>query len=94
MEINTGNQDHLGVLGGHLFKMALTDGNTTVTVAATDPLGSPHRPLTAAQCETKFRDCAANAIRPLDPAAVTAAIAAIGRLDALPDATAWFAAFA
>src|SRR6201998_2483390 len=36
-----------------------TDGRS-VTVEASDPVGSPQKPLTNAQLETKFRDCASN----------------------------------
>ena len=62
-----------------------TDGRS-VTVEASDPTGSPEKPLTNARLEAKFRDCAGNALRPLSDASVDAALAAIGRLDALPDA--------
>ena len=34
-----------------------TDGRT-VTIEATDPIGSPEKPLSDAQFEAKFRDCA------------------------------------
>ena len=37
-----------------------TDGRT-VTIEATDPIGSPEKPLSDAQFEAKFRDCARNA---------------------------------
>jgi 2-methylcitrate dehydratase PrpD len=62
-----------------------TDGRS-VTVEATDPIGSPRKPLTNAQFEAKFRDCARNAVRPLPDARVDAVLAAIERLEALPDA--------
>jgi 2-methylcitrate dehydratase PrpD len=62
-----------------------TDGRST-TVEAGDPIGSPEKPLTDAQLEAKFRDCARNAVRPLPDADVDALLAAIGRLEALPDA--------
>ena len=57
-----------------------------MTIEATDPIGSPHKPLTDAQFEAKFRDCARNAVRPLPDTSVDAALAAIGRLETLPDA--------
>ena len=57
-----------------------------VTVEASDPIGSPKKPLTDAQLEAKFRDCARNALQPLSNATVDAALAPIGRLDTLPDA--------
>jgi 2-methylcitrate dehydratase PrpD len=58
----------------------------SVTVEATDPVGSPEKPLSDAQFEAKFRDCAHNAVRPLPDASVDAALAAIGRLEMLADA--------
>jgi 2-methylcitrate dehydratase PrpD len=61
-----------------------TDGRS-VTVEASDPIGSPEKPLTDAQFEAKFRDCAHNAVQPLSDASVDALLAAIGRLETLPD---------
>src|SRR5690348_7480660 len=61
-----------------------TDGRA-VTVEASDPIGSPHKPLTDAQFEAKFRDCARNAVRPLSDTSIDAALAAIGRLETLVD---------
>jgi len=57
----------------------------SVTIEATDPIGSPQQPLTNAQFEAKFRDCARNAVRPLPDASVDAVLAAIERLATLPD---------
>jgi hypothetical protein len=51
-----------------------------------DPIGRPDKPLTDAPLEAKFRDCARNAARPLSDASIDAALAAIGRLETLPDA--------
>jgi 2-methylcitrate dehydratase PrpD len=62
-----------------------TDGRS-VTVEATDPIGSPETPLTSARLEAKFRDCARNAVQSLSDASVDAVVAAIGRLETLPDA--------
>jgi 2-methylcitrate dehydratase PrpD len=62
-----------------------TDGRS-VTIEASDPIGSPGKPLAKAQFEAKFRDCARNAARPLSGATVDAALAAIGQLEMLPDA--------
>jgi 2-methylcitrate dehydratase PrpD len=62
-----------------------TDGRS-VTVEATDPIGSPEKPLTNAQLEAKFRDCACNTVQPLSEASVDGLLAAIGRLETLPDA--------
>ena len=62
-----------------------TDGRS-ITVEATDPIGSPRKPLSHAQFEAKFRDCARYTVRPLSDASVDAALAAIGRLETLADA--------
>ena len=70
-----------------------TDGRS-VTVEATDPIGSPQKPLSDAQFEAKFRDCARNAVRPLSDASVDAVLAAIGRLETLADARELLAPFA
>jgi 2-methylcitrate dehydratase PrpD len=61
-----------------------TDGRS-VTVEATDPIGSPQKPLTNTQFEAKFRDCARNAVRPLSDSSVDTVLAAIERLEMLPD---------
>ena len=62
-----------------------TDGRS-VTVEATDPIGSPRKPLASAQLEAKFRDCARNAVQKLPDAKVDAVLAAIARLEGLADA--------
>jgi len=62
-----------------------TDGRS-VTVEATDPVGSPQKPLSEAQFAAKFRDCARNAVRPLSDASVDAVLASIGQLETLADA--------
>jgi 2-methylcitrate dehydratase PrpD len=62
-----------------------TDGRSA-TIEASDPIGSPEKPLTNAQLETKFRDCARNAAQPLSDASLNGLLAAIGRLETLPDA--------
>jgi 2-methylcitrate dehydratase PrpD len=64
------------------------------TVEATDPIGSPRKPLSDAQFEAKFRDCARNAVRPLSGPSIDEALAAIGRLERLPDARELLAPFA
>ena len=61
------------------------DGRS-VTVEASDPIGSPEKPLTDAQLEAKFRDCARNAMQPLSYESVDGLLAAVGRLETLPDA--------
>jgi 2-methylcitrate dehydratase PrpD len=43
------------------------DGRSAA-VEATDPIGSPQKPLSEARLEAKFRDCARNAVRPLSDA--------------------------
>ena len=58
----------------------------SVTVEATDPTGSPEKPLSDAQFEAKFRDCARNAVRSLPQASVDAALAMIAQLETLADA--------
>jgi 2-methylcitrate dehydratase PrpD len=70
-----------------------TDGRSA-TVEATDPIGSPQKPLSQAQLGAKFRDCARNAVRPLSDASVEAALTAIARLETLADARALLALFA
>ena len=70
-----------------------TDGRS-ITVEATDPIGSPQTPLTKAQFEAKFRDCARHAVRRLPDGSVNAVLAAIGQLETLPDARELVAPFA
>jgi len=70
-----------------------TDGRS-VTVEASHPTGSPEKPLTNARLEAKFRDCASNAVQPLSEASLDGLLAAIGRLETLPDARALMTAFA
>jgi 2-methylcitrate dehydratase PrpD len=70
-----------------------TDGRA-VTIEAADPIGSPQKPLTDAQFEAKFRDCARNAVQPLSDASIDATLARIVRLEALSDARELMAAFA
>jgi len=71
--------------GSFSITVERTDGRR-VTVEATDPIGSPDKPLTDAQFEAKFRDCARNAVQPLPDTKVDAVLAAIARLETLPDA--------
>jgi hypothetical protein len=65
-----------------------------VAVEASDPVGSPQKPLTNAQLEAKLRDCARNAAQPLSDASLEGLLAAIGRLETLPDARELMTAFA
>jgi 2-methylcitrate dehydratase PrpD len=69
------------------------DGRS-VTVRAIDPVGSPHKPLTEAQFEAKFRDCASNATRPLPVVQVDAVLATIRTLETILDARDLIAPFA
>jgi len=71
--------------GSLSITVSRTDGRSA-TVEASDPIGSPRKPLTNAQLEAKFRDCARNAAQPLADANIGAALAAIGRLETLTDA--------
>ena len=71
----------------------LADGRA-VTVETTDPMGSPEKPLSAEAMRVKFRDCAANAVRPLAAADVDAALDALERLETLDDAGALTRRFA
>lgn len=64
-----------------------TDGREA-TLAAADPSGSPERPLSDTQLQTKFRDCAAHAVRPLAPAVVERLIAVVTHLETVPQAQA------
>ena len=52
----------------------------------TGPSGSPDKPLTDAQLQAKFRDCAAHALRPIPQEAVEHAMQLIAHLDDSPDA--------
>ena len=73
--------------------MSRTDGRAVIIEAA-DPIGSPQKPLTDAQFEAKFRDCARNAVQPLSDASIDATLARTARLEALSDARVLMAAFA
>ena len=71
---------------GSLAITVQTADGRSVSVEATDPIGSPKKPLAKAQCEAKFRDCARNAAQPLTEASVDAVLAIIERLENLPEA--------
>ena len=79
--------------GSISIRVQTTDGRS-VTVDAADPIGSPQKPLTKAQFESKFRDCACNAVQPLADASVDAVLATIEQLETLPDARELMAPFA
>src|SRR5215469_13077431 len=81
----TGLAQHGRPRGALSIAVRRTDGRS-ITVEATHPIGSPEKPLSDAQFEAKFRDCAGNAVQPLSDASVDAALAAIRRLDEFADA--------
>jgi 2-methylcitrate dehydratase PrpD len=58
----------------------LRDGRTATAQVGT-PLGSPHNRLSIAQLQSKFLDCARNAVRPVTDAAAAAAVQLILRLE-------------
>jgi 2-methylcitrate dehydratase PrpD len=62
-----------------------TDGRTA-TMGAAVPSGSPERPLSDAQLQAKFRDCAAHAIRPIPSVEVERTIHLVYQLDAAAEA--------
>jgi 2-methylcitrate dehydratase PrpD len=78
---------------GSLSITVMRSDGRSMTVEATDPIGSPKRPLTVAQFEAKFRDCARSAVQPLSDPSVDAVLAAIGRLETLADARELMAPF-
>ena len=61
-----------------------TDGRTA-SLATTSPAGSPERPLSTAQLEAKFRDCAVHAVRPIPESIVARAVHLVHHLDEAPD---------
>jgi 2-methylcitrate dehydratase PrpD len=70
---------------GSLGITVRASGGRSVTIEATDPRGSPEKPLSDAQLEAKFRDCARNAVCPLGDADVDAVLAKIWHLDKMSD---------
>jgi 2-methylcitrate dehydratase PrpD len=58
------------------------------SLESTSPSGSPEQPLSNAQLQAKFRDCAAHAVKPIPKEAVEQAIQLIHHLEDIPDATA------
>jgi 2-methylcitrate dehydratase PrpD len=63
-----------------------TDGRAT-SLETTTPSGSPQKPLSDAQLQAKFRDCAAHAVRPIGTEVVERAIRFIQRLEDATEAT-------
>jgi 2-methylcitrate dehydratase PrpD len=64
--------------------LRLRDGRM-VRVETTDPIGSPEKPLGSASMESKFRDCAANAVRPIAEADVETGLEALRRLETVEE---------
>ena len=56
-----------------------------ITVEASDPMGSPAKPLSHEQCAEKFRDNGRNAIRPVAEADVAQVLELLDRLETLGD---------
>ncbi len=63
------------------LRVAMLSGSALET-RVDAPRGDPRRPLTWEELAAKFRDCAS---RVLTPVAIDEAIAAVGRLDEMPD---------
>jgi 2-methylcitrate dehydratase PrpD len=63
-----------------IVSVRLTDGRV-VTVETSDPIGSPEKPLSTALLHAKFRDCAANAVRPIPATDVEKALAMLEQLE-------------
>ena len=64
--------------------MRLLDGYSQ-TMGTRAPLGSPANPLSQAQREAKFRDCAANALRPIAMDTIDQSLAILSKLELQPD---------
>lgn len=64
-----------------------SDGRLASVETRQNISGSPQRPLSQTQLEAKFRDCAANAVRPIPEAVVGQAIEQVHHLDATDDTT-------
>jgi 2-methylcitrate dehydratase PrpD len=63
------------------------DGQTAAQETREHASGSPQLPLSQTQLEAKFRDCAANAVRPIPDDVIAQAIAQVLHLETAPDAT-------
>ena len=64
--------------------LRLVDGQSQ-TIETRAPLGSPANPLSQAQREAKFRDCAANAVRPIGMDTIAQSLAILSKLETQPD---------
>ena len=62
-----------------------SDQHPWFQTARSAPIGSPEKPLNLELMRGKFRDCAANAVRPIAATDVEAAVAALERLEELDD---------
>ncbi len=72
-----------GKRGWGRVTVRMEDGRSE-TVETKAALGSPANPLSPAQQEAKFRDCAANAVRPIAPDTISRALAILSRLEEVP----------
>jgi hypothetical protein len=73
-------------------RWASTDGRwradgRAASLETTSPSGSPQKPLSDAQLQAKFRDCAAHAVRPIAAEVVERAIKFIQQLEEATDVT-------
>jgi 2-methylcitrate dehydratase PrpD len=75
------------------LSVRLTDGRTVI-VEASNPIGSPEKPLSPARMRAKFQDNAANAVRPVPAADVAAALEMLDRMESLDDVRALTRMFA
>jgi 2-methylcitrate dehydratase PrpD len=73
-------------VGPGRVKIVMKDG-TEYTEEVKHHLGSVERPMTFTDCATKFRDCAASSIKPLNDSTIDMVIDMVGRLESLDDAT-------
>jgi hypothetical protein len=61
---------------------------------ATNPSGSPEKPLSDTQLYAKFHDCAAHAVKPIPEEAVEGAIQFVQQMEDAPEVTALVRLFA
>jgi 2-methylcitrate dehydratase PrpD len=73
--------------GWAMLTVRRSDGRQAVR-ETTAPSGSPTHPLSTAQLEAKFRDCAAHAVRPLSEPVVTGLLTGVQHLEDMPAITA------
>jgi 2-methylcitrate dehydratase PrpD len=67
------------------IRVRRTDGRLVTVETAADALGSPELPLSDAQLEAKFRDCAAHAVRPISATTIDQAIEWVQHLETSDD---------